>query len=579
MTISNLFGIFPAQLTRNALDLVAAHIETYKLTSGFSAGELIYEQLISTIFIFGVLVLAMAVLKGIFMFLMRQTIIVMSRHIEFDLKNEIFNQYQKLGMDFYNRNSTGDLMNRISEDVGRVRMYVGPAVMYSINMLVMFVLVIWAMFSVNTRLALFVLLPLPLLSALIYFVHERINRKSEEVQRELSGLSTFVQEAFSGIRLLKSYGAESRYISDYAGLTQRYSKASMGLVKVNAVFMPAMAWLVGLSTILTILIGGMEVLNGRVSIGNIAEFVIYVNMLTWPVAALGWVISIVQRASASQERISDFLNEKPGIVSGGIPLSKINGDIILKDVSVRYAEGRDEALRGIELHIRPGSKLGVIGKTGSGKTTLVHLLMRQLDPDSGSLSIDGQDLKELQLDQYRSRIACVPQDVFLFSDTIEANIAFGSTNNVNSDDIRRVASQAEILDAIEAFPDGFQTRVGERGITLSGGQKQRVSIARAILRNPDVLIFDDCLSAVDTWTESRILKNLLEIMKGKTSVFISHRVHTVQSCDHIIVLDQGRIAEQGSHEELIAMNGLYSQLMLTQLRDEPDGLENGPGLM
>lgn len=568
VTISNLFGIFPAQLTRNALDLVAEQLGAYRLAKGFAVSDLVYKNLMSSIFLFGLLVLIMAVLKGVFMFLMRQTIIVMSRHIEFDMKNEIYAQYQRLGPAFYNRNSTGDLMNRISEDVGRVRMVVGPAVMYAINMIVMFILVLWAMFSVNARLATYVLLPLPLLTFSIYWVHKRINRQSETVQRKLSELTTFAQESFSGIRLLKAFAAGDRYARTYAGLAEEYSSESMRLVRINAVFMPVMAWLVGISTILTVLIGGREAMAGRVTIGNIAEFVLYVNMLTWPVAALGWIISMVQRAAASQMRINEFMQEKPELVSGSMPIQRIKGEIRFEKVSYRYSSDRAYALEEISVNLPAGTLLGVIGKTGSGKSTFAQLLLRMMDPKEGKILVDGMDLRSLDLDMYRSKIGYVPQDTFLFSDTISANIAFGCKEGVTQEQVEHAARLAVVHENIVGFPDQYETRIGERGITLSGGQKQRVSIARAVIRNPDLLIFDDCLSAVDTFTEASIFSNLRSLLKGRTGVFISHRVHTVQSCDHIVVLDKGRIAEQGSHAELVAAGGLYAQLLESQLKEE-----------
>ncbi|MBP7167021.1 MAG: ABC transporter ATP-binding protein [Bacteroidia bacterium] len=575
VTISNLFGIFPAQLTRNALDVVAANIDTYHLLDGYSSQESVYKSLVFNILLFGVLVLSMALMKGIFMFFMRQTIIVMSRHIEYDMKNEVFGHYQRLGLDFYNRNNTGDLMNRISEDVGRVRMYVGPAIMYSINLLVMFVLVIWAMYSVNARLATFVLIPLPVMSMLVYYVHDRINRKSEAVQEKLSDLSTFVQEAFSGIRLIKAYAREKQYLGAYKQQTEAYSNLSMELVKVNAMFMPTMLLLVGVSTILTIYVGGLEVIKGNITVGNIAEFVIYVNMLTWPVASLGWVISIIQRAAASQQRLNEFLKEEPGIVSGDLPCKHIEGNLEFRNVSVKYDADRNFALENVSFKISAGESVGVIGRTGSGKSTLVNVLLRLVDPVNGEVLIDGQPLRSLHLDDYRKQIGCVPQDVFLFSDTIKENIAFGLEGKVEEKAVEEAARAAVVYDNIVQFPLKFDTMVGERGITLSGGQKQRVSIARAIIRNPDVLIFDDCLSAVDTITEEKILSNLTNIMKGKTSVLVSHRVATVKACNRILVLEEGRLAEEGTHESLLARNGLYRQLFELQLKENKTSMANG----
>lgn len=576
VTISNLFGIFPAQLTRNALDVVAANIDTFRLTGGFEVSEEVYKSLIYNILLFGVLVISMALAKGVFMFFMRQTIIVMSRHIEYDMKNEIYAQYQKLGLDFYNKNNTGDLMNRISEDVGRVRMYVGPAIMYSINMLVMFILVIWAMYSVNARLATFVLIPLPLMSLLVYYVHERINKKSEAVQAQLSDLSTFVQEAFSGIRLIKAYAREKQYQQAYREETEKYNKLSMELVRVNSMFMPTLLLLVGVSTILTIYIGGLEVIRGNITVGNIAEFVIYVNMLTWPVASLGWVISIIQRAAASQHRINEFLHAVPSVKSGGVDCRKIEGHIRFSDVTIQYEEGRAPALVNVSFEVKPGEAVGIIGRTGAGKSSVVNALLRLTDPVTGTISVDGRDLRDLNLAAYRERIGVVPQDVFLFSDTIRGNIAFGAGQQVTQHEIEDSAKMAVVYDNIIGFPNGFDTMVGERGITLSGGQKQRVSIARAIIRKPDLLIFDDCLSAVDTLTEEKILSNLNLIMKGRTTLVVSHRVSTVKTCSRILVLDEGLLLESGTHEELIRKQGLYAQLYDMQLAN-PEGIDTSEG--
>lgn len=572
VTASNLFGIFPAQLTRHALDLVASDLETFSLMDGFNLAGDSGRDLNRTIFLFSLLVLGMALLKGVFMFLMRQSIIVMSRHIEYDMKNEVFAHYQKLGMDFYNRNSTGDLMNRISEDVGRVRMYVGPAIMYTINMVVMFVLVIWAMVSVNGRMALYVLLPLPVLTFLIYLVQHHINSKSEAVQEKLSDLSTFVQESFSGIRLIKSFAGEAEVAEKYRTNTAAYGRLSMDLVKVNAMFVPSMLLLVGLSTILTVYIGGQEVIRGHLSIGNIAEFVIYVNMLTWPVASLGWVITIIQRAAASQQRINAFLNEKPSIVPGTLKLEKLDGHIQFRDVTVRYEAGRKPALSGITFDLPAGHSLGIIGRTGSGKTTLVNALLRLVEPLSGEILVDGHPLTDMDLEAYRRSIGCVPQDVFLFSDTIAGNINFGRPEGeASADEMRNAAIAAGVYDTIIAFPEGFDTWIGERGIMLSGGQKQRISIARAIMRNPRILILDDCLSAVDTLTEEKIIGNLQRIMKDRTTVLVSHRVSAVRHCDQIIVLEEGRISARGTHAELMEGGGWYAWLYHLQGSEEQAG--------
>lgn len=568
VTISNLFGIFPAQITRNALDVVAHNLDTIHLFEGFDL-KVDEDHLLSfSILLFGIILILMAILKGVFMFFMRQMIIVMSRHIEYDQKNEIYAHYQRLGLDFYNKNNTGDLMNRISEDVGRVRMYVGPAVMYTINMLVMFILVIWAMVNVNPKLAFFVLLPLPLMSFLVYRVQDKINRKSEAVQSKLSEISTFIQETFSGIRVLKAYSREQSFEKSYQKQSSEYRDQSMELVKVNAMFMPSMLLLVGVSTILTIYIGSIEVINGRLTIGNIAEFVIYVNMLTWPVASLGWVVTIVQRASASQERINEFLNIKPEIKSGDYRPDQINASLKVSNVSVTFRQSGVKALDNVSFEVPSGSSLGIIGKTGSGKSTLVNTLLRLIDPDSGDVMLDGRNLKEYDLTAFRNRVGCVPQEVFLFSDTIRENIAFGLTKEHTFADIEQAAKDAVVYKNIIEFPDGFNTIVGERGITLSGGQKQRVSIARAIVKHPDLLIFDDCLSAVDTITEEEILTNLKRIMHNRTTIFVSHRISTVKNAERIIVLDQGRIVEEGTHDSLLNAGGHYAELYEMQLLEE-----------
>ena len=517
---------------------------------------------------FGALVLLMALLKGVFMFLMRQTIIVMSRHIEFDLKNAVYTHYQQLGMDFYNRNSTGDLMNRISEDVGRVRMYVGPALMYSINMVVMFILVIAAMYNVNPKLATWVLLPLPLMAGVVYYVHDRISRKSERVQEQLSVLSSFVQETFSGIRLIKSFAREKDYDRFYRKHTDDFRDISMDLVRTNAFFIPAMSVLVGFSTLITVYLGSLEVMAGNITVGNIAEFVIYVNMLTWPVAALGWVVSLVQRAEASQQRINAFLNEQPSIVGGPLECAALNGEVVFKDVTVTYGADRAAALKAVDFTIPAGSSLGIIGRTGAGKSSVVNALLRLTDPQSGQVMVNGVPLQQFSLSSYRNKIGCVPQDVFLFSDTIAENIAFGTNRQVTRQEIEEAARIACVYDAVMEFNDGFDTLLGERGITLSGGQKQRVSIARALIRQPDMLIFDDCLSAVDTITEEKILRNLRQFMKGKTSIMVSHRVATVKDCNKIIVLDAGAIVQEGTHASLIRTDGFYRQLYERQLLDE-----------
>ncbi|MCB0430421.1 MAG: ABC transporter ATP-binding protein [Flavobacteriales bacterium] len=571
VAVSNVFAIFPAQIIRHAFDLVGDTISTYRLFNGFGLQADLYESLAWVLLLFGGMIVGMALLKGLFMFFMRQTLIIMSRLIEFDLKNEIFAHYQKLDLAFYKRNNTGDLMNRISEDVSRVRMYIGPAIMYSINLLCIFIFVVSTMVSVNAELTMYVLMPLPVLSVIIYFVSNQINKRSEVVQRRLSTLSTFVQESFSGIRVLKAYVREDEWNKRFGDQAQSYMTESLKLVTVNALFMPAMTLLIGLSTVITIYVGSMEALAGRVSLGNIAEFVIYVNLLTWPFTAVGWVTSIIQRAAASQQRINEFLKTEPEIRNTGTLLMPEHAGIEFSHVTFTYPDSGITALQNMSFRIKAGESLAITGRTGSGKSTLAHLLCRLYEPDEGRILVGGTDIREMNRDALRSNMGYVPQDVFLFSDTIGNNIAFGlkDTQAGNAKEkLQHAARQAGVYDNIMEFREGFETRIGERGITLSGGQKQRVSIARAIVREPRILIFDDCLSAVDTETEEAILRNLKKVMETNTSIIISHRVSSLKNADRILVLDQGAIVEEGSHDELIAKGGEYFTLYQKQLRED-----------
>jgi ATP-binding cassette subfamily B multidrug efflux pump len=561
VAISNLFAIFPAQVIRYAIDFVQDTLSVYPAFNTPEFADAYKNILTQAILLFSVLVISLSVLKGFFMYLMRQTIIVMSRHIEFDMKNEIFDKYQRLHMAFYKSNNTGDLMNRISEDVSRVRMYVGPAIMYTINLIVLFVMVIFTMWKVNPTLTAYVLTPLPILSILIYWVSREINKRSEAVQAKLSDLSTFVQEAFSGIRVMKAYNRLDEKEHEFSEHCNDYKATNLGLVKVNALFMPAMILLIGLSTILTIYIGGQLTMQGKISPGNIAEFVIYVNMLTWPVASVGWVTSLVQRAAASQKRINEFLQAEIDIVNTSHESYEPKGQLQFINVSFRYPESGVQALNDVSFTVNPGESLAIVGHTGSGKSTLANLICRLYDADSGQVLVDGENIQQINLNAYRSAIGYVPQEVFLFSDTISNNISFStSISDDNVEAVSRAASNAQVAKNIEGFPKGYDTRVGERGITLSGGQKQRISIARAIIKEPKILIFDDCLSAVDTETEEKILSNLKPIMKGKTTMIISHRVSSVKHCDNIIVLEDGVILEQGKHDELIAKKGVYFEI-------------------
>jgi len=569
--ISNFFAVLPAQIIRIAFDLVNENIALYRLFNGFEKQSLILDIFGSSLLLFGGLVIVIALMRGLFLFFMRQTIILTSRHIEFDLKNEIYNQYQKLSLAFYRRNNTGDLMNRVTEDVSRVRMYVGPAIMYTINTSVLFVLIIIAMLSVNVKLALYCLAPLPLLAITIYYVNSIINHKSEKIQRRLSTLSSFVQETFSGIRVVKSYVRENNIREGFAKESESYKSESLDLVKVQAFFYPTMLLMVGLSTIITIYIGGLQVMNGKISSGNIAEFIVYVNQLTFPVTSLGWVTSLIQRAAASQKRINQFLKIEPEIINPNPNPLKVNGTIAFENVSFTYPDTGIQALKNVSFEIKEGELLAIIGRTGSGKSTIANLVLRMYDVDKGAIKIDGTDIKYLNLEDYRSQTGFVPQEVFLFSDTIARNIAFGQ-DVLDMQKVEQAAKDAAVYKNIIAFDKKFETFIGERGITLSGGQKQRVSIARAIIKSPQILIFDDCLSAVDTKTEEEILNSLGKVMKGKTSILIAHRVSTIKNADKIIVLDNGEIIEQGTHHLLMNKKGVYFELYEKQLLEEQQEL-------
>lgn len=568
--VSNLFAIYPAQLTRHAIDYATNITGPVRIYNDYFLPATTFSHYTKVFLFYLALIIAAVLLKGIFMFFMRQTIIVTSRLIEFDLKNEIFHHYMKLDVGFFKRNNTGDLMARISEDVSQVRMYLGPAIMYTTNLLIMIMVTVSAMFTVNVKLSLFALLPIPLMGYLVFKVSQVINDKSERVQNQVSSIATYVQETISGIRVIKSFARESSVSSRFEMETAEFRKRSLNLAKTDAMFNPFILLLIGVSTLLTLLVGAYEVKAGRISLGNIAEFILYINMLTWPVASVGWVTSLVQKAAASQTRINEFLKTEPEInKSSGKSVAEVKGKIEFKNVSFSYKDSGIHALKNISFTIEAGSSLGIIGKTGSGKSTIASLMVRLYDPDSGQVMIDDFDIKGLNITDLRDHISYVPQDVFLFSDTIGNNIAFGiKSGNSDKVKIEKAAKQAVIYDSILEFPDQFDTMVGERGITLSGGQKQRISIARALAKDSGVLIFDDCLSAVDTSTEDKILRNLKQEMKGRTSVVISHRVSSVMQADKIIVIDQGEITETGSHEQLLNNKGFYYQLYQSQLSAE-----------
>jgi ATP-binding cassette subfamily B protein len=569
VTISNIFGVLTAPLIRIAFNLVAENISIYHLFANFNRQTIIYNIFGFSMLLFAGVVLALAVLRGLFLFLMRQTIILMSRHIEYDLKNEIYNHYQLLSLAFYRRHNTGDLMNRVTEDVSRVRMYLGPGIMYTINTITLFLIVICFMVTVDIKLTIFSIMPLPVLAVTIYYVNNIINFRSEKIQQRLSALSSFVQENFSGIRVIKSYVREESVRQSFAEESENYKTHSMALVKVQAMFFPTMLLLVGLSNVIIMYVGGVEVIRGNITAGNIAEFIVYLNMLTFPVMSLGWVTSLIQRAAASQKRINEFLHERPEIISPIAPVHTVKGKISFENVSFYYPDTGIQALTNVSFTAEPGQMIAVIGRTGSGKSTIANLIMRMYDTTGGQILIDEQPVQHLNLEGYRSQVGFVPQEVFLFSDTIANNIAF-SADTLNMPLIEQAAKDAAVYTNIMELEKGFETLIGERGVTLSGGQKQRVSIARAIVKHPQILIFDDCLSAVDTRTEEEILSNLGNIMRGKTSIVIAHRISTIKNADKILVMDNGQIVEQGTHDELMQQKQVYFELYEKQLLEEEE---------
>jgi len=553
--IARIFSLFAPRLIGNSL----SSVEQYLQSGNENTTDIKQILLINILIIVGT-----TLVSGFFTFLMRQTIINVSRYIEFDLKNEVFWHYQRLTQRFYKNNRTGDLMNRISEDVGKVRMYVGPAFMYSINTVTLFIIVISYMISIAPELTLYTLLPLPILSVTIYKLSRIINQKSILVQEMLSKMSSFAQESFSGIAVIKSYNLQKQSILGFSNLASESYDKNMDLVKVQAWFFPLMVLLIGCSNLIVIYVGGNQYINGEIEIGVLAEFIIYVNMLTWPVAVVGWITSIVQQAEASQKRINVFLKEQPEIESGkGVNISAIQGSLEFKKVSLSYPETGITAIDNISLRIPAGSTLGIIGNIGSGKSTLLDLILRLYDPTSGSITLDGHNLKDFTLTELRSAIGYVPQNAFLFSESIEDNIRFGSPK-ASIEEIQKMAKNAAVHNNIVKFKEGYKTLLGERGVTLSGGQIQRVSIARALIKDPQVLLLDDCLSAVDTDTEEEILKNLKSLTKDKTTLIVSHRISSLKHADQIIVFENGKIVQQGRHLDLIEVEGYYKELFEIQ---------------
>ncbi len=570
VSLSNYFRVLQPQLIREVFDLVLENVGLFHLYEGFELQSDLFSILGKTLLLFGILVLILAIITGIFMYFMRQTIIVMSRLIEYDLRKEIFAHYEMLSLAFYKRNNTGDLMARITEDVNKVRMYIGPAVLYGINLVTLFVMVISSMLSVSVELTLYSLAPLPLLSISIYYVSNLINKKSEIIQRQLSQLNSIAQEVYSGIRVVKSYVQETPMGRFFADESELYKNKALSLAKIDATFFPLMLLLIGASTIITIYVGGLQVVKGTITAGNIAEFVIYVNMLTWPVTAIGWIASIIQQAAASQKRIDEFLQAKPDIINSVKSSQAFKGHISFDNVSFVYPDTGIKAIDGVSFDLLPGQKMAIIGRTGSGKTTIADLLVRMYDVTEGSISIDGIDVREHDLDNLRKRTGYVPQDVFLFSDNISGNVAFGK-RDASQPEIEEFTRYAAIYEDIKDLSDGFETRVGERGVTLSGGQKQRVSIARALIKKPDIIILDDCLSAVDTKTERQILGYFEQTLADKTAIIITHRIYSLLDFDKIIVLHEGRIVEQGTHDELMNTGGYYSEMYERHKVEEVDG--------
>lgn len=566
--LSNVFAILIPPIVRESIDGLLLMLDQDKMPHYFNRIPHYFHSLLGIAMLSGGLILLSAILKGICMYFMRMTIIVMSRYIEYDQKNDIFKHYQKLGQDFYARNYTGDLMNRISDDVSKVRMFTGPAIMYSLNLTCMIIMVVSLMFYINSTITLYVLIPLPILAVSIYLVSDAMNKKSDLIQQRLSMITSYVQETFSGIQVVKSYAAENYFIREFEDLNRNYKKDNMSLVSVNGIFMPAVLALIGMSILITIYVGGNAVIANQFTLGNIVEYIIYVNMLTWPVTSIGYVTSLVQRGAASQRRIDEFMNTTPTKDEGNLKIKKLSNQIEFRDVWFRYDEKADWVIKSMNLVIKAQRKIGIIGATGSGKSTIAKILMGIYEPSKGSILIDGIPIQEYSKTSLSSIFGYVSQDIFLFSDSIKNNILMGSDSELDYANLDSVIKCSELENEINSFPDGMETILGERGITLSGGQKQRVSIARALVKKPDILIIDNGMSAVDTKTEALLKQNIKSWSEKSTSVYISHRVSTVQDCDFIFLIDNGRIIETGTHQKLVSSSKIYSKLFSKQLAIE-----------